>query len=124
MALLPRAIAAALQLNSRIQAHAYGRLVDFDPPPVRLSLPDNSCVWFITEIAEFDHDRVYGLGQIGRHAPTLAWHSLTYIGAVRGVLGTRVAFDPAYRTEATLSQHVVAALKAGRLIDLPAASSG
>ncbi len=58
---------------------------DFDPPPVvKLFTPDAGATWLLTEIDPDDHDRAFGLCDLGQGFPELGYVSLATLQSVRG----------------------------------------
>ena len=90
---------------------------DFDPPPVvRLFTPDAGATWLLTEIDPDDHDRAFGLCDLGHGFPELGYVSLAELQSVRGRLGLPVERDlhfiatkpiSAYAHEARLAERIV-----------------
>ena len=91
---------------------------DFDPPPVvKLFTPDAGATWLLTEIDPDDHDRAFGLCDLGHGFPELGYVSLAELQSVRGRLGLPVERDlhfiatkaiSAYAREARLAERIVA----------------
>ncbi len=90
---------------------------DFDPPPVvKLFTPDAGATWLLTEIDSDDHDRAFGLCDLGHGFPELGYVSLAELQSVRGHLGLPVERDlhfiatksiSAYAREARLAERIV-----------------
>jgi DUF2958 family protein len=90
---------------------------DFDPPPVvKLFTPDAGATWLLTEIDPDDHDRAFGLCDLGQGFPELGYVSLAELQSVRGRLGLPAERDlhfiatkaiSAYAREARLAERIV-----------------
>ena len=90
---------------------------DFDPPPVvKLFTPDAGATWLLTEIDPDDHDRAFGLCDMGHGFPELGYVSLAELQSVHGRLGLPVERDlhfiatkaiSAYAREARLAERIV-----------------
>ncbi len=90
---------------------------NFDPPPVvKLFTPDAGATWLLTEIDPDDHDRAFGLCDLGHGFPELGYVSLAELQSVRGRLGLPVERDlhftaskpiSAYAREARLAERIV-----------------
>jgi hypothetical protein len=89
----------------------------FDPPPVvKLFTPDAGATWLLTEIDPDEHDRAFGLCDLGQGFPELGYVSLAELQSVRGRLGLPVerelhftATKPisVYAREAQLAERIV-----------------
>lgn len=90
---------------------------DLDPVPVvKLFTPDAGATWLLTEIDPDDHDRAYGLCDLGLGVPELGWVSLRELAAARGRLGLPVERDLHFRAEKPLSACARDARLAGRIV--------
>jgi hypothetical protein len=90
---------------------------NFDPVPVaKLFTPDASATWLLTEIDPADHNRAFGLCDLGVGMPELGWVSLRELATVRGRLGLPIERDLHFRAEKPLSAYAREARHAGRII--------
>ncbi|EMM6680950.1 DUF2958 domain-containing protein [Pseudomonas aeruginosa] len=90
---------------------------DFDPAPVvKLFTPDGGATWLLTEIDPDDHDRAYGLCDLGLGDPEIGWVSLSELATVRGELGLPIERDLSFRAEKRLSAYARDARLAGRVV--------
>ena len=88
----------------------------FDPiPVVKLFTPDAGATWLLTEIDPDDHDRAFGLCDLGLGFPELGYVSLTELQSVRGRLGLPVERDLNFRAQDAISVYATAARVAGRI---------
>ncbi|MCR6700978.1 MAG: DUF2958 domain-containing protein [Dokdonella sp.] len=90
---------------------------DFDPAPVvKLFTPDAGATWLLTEIDPDDHDRAFGLCDLGLGMPELGWVSLQELGTVRGPFGLPVERDVYFRAEKRLSAYARDAQRVGQIV--------
>lgn len=90
---------------------------NFDPAPVvKLFTPDAGATWLLTEIDPDDHDRGFGLCDLGLGFPELGWVSLAELATVRGGLGLPVERDLHFEAEKRLSAYACEARLAGRIV--------
>ena len=76
------------------QLLANGHIIDVDKHPVvKLFTPDASATWLLTEIDPEDHDRAFGLCDLGLGSPELGYVSLAELSSVPGKLGLQVERD-------------------------------
>jgi len=79
-----------------------------DPAPVmKLFTPDAGATWLLTEIDPTDHDRAFGLCDLGLGEPELGYVSLGELSAIRGALGLPVERDTAFTGDKPLSAYTV-----------------
>lgn len=107
--------------EQRMQMLANGReslqTPDVDPKPVvKIFTPDGDATWLLTEIDPDDHDKAFGLVDLGQGAPELGWVSLNEVQAVRGRLGLPVVQDTQFRAAKHLSDYASDARLAGRIL--------
>ncbi|OZI16205.1 DUF2958 domain-containing protein [Bordetella genomosp. 7] len=89
---------------------------DFDPVPVvKLFTPDAGSTWLLTEIDPGEHDRAFGLCDLGTGMPEIGWVSLAELATVRGRLGLPIERDLSFRAENRLSAYTRDARLAGRI---------
>lgn len=87
-----------------------------DPAPVvKLFTPDAGATWLLTEIDPTDHDRAFGLCDLGLGEPELGYVSLGELSAIRGALGLPVERDTAFTGDKPLSGYAFDARRAGRI---------
>lgn len=90
---------------------------NFDPAPVvKLFTPDAGATWLLTEIDPDDHDRAFGLCDLGLGYPELGWVSLAEIATVRGRLGLPIERDLHFEAQKRLSAYAREARLAGRIV--------
>ncbi|MBR8138201.1 MULTISPECIES: DUF2958 domain-containing protein [Burkholderiales] len=90
---------------------------DFDPAPVvKLFTPDAGATWLLTEIDPDDHDRAFGLCDLGLGMPEIGWVSLNELASVRGGLGLPIERDLHFQTDKRLSAYARDARLAGRVV--------
>jgi hypothetical protein len=82
-------------------------------PVVRLFTPDAGCTWLLTEIDPDDHDRAFGLCDLGLGCPELGHVSLTELASVRGRLGLPVERDLHFVPAKTISAYAEDARRRG-----------
>ena len=87
-----------------------------DPwPVVKLFTPDAGCTWLISEIDPDDHDRLFGLCDLGMGCPELGYVSLSELESVRGRLNLPVERDLWFEADKTLSAYADEASKHGAI---------
>lgn len=102
------------QMLDHGRASASGR--HHDPAPVvKLFTPDAGATWLLTEIDPTDHDRAFGLCDLGLGEPELGYVSLGELAAFRGALGLPVERDAAFTGDKPLSGYALDASRAGRI---------
>jgi hypothetical protein len=90
----------------------------FNPLPVaKLFTPDASATWLLSEIDPTDHDRAFGLCDLGLGCPELGWVSLSELSAVRGHLGLPVERDRYWTATKPISEYAAEARVLGRIGD-------
>ncbi|AFU46615.1 MAG: DUF2958 domain-containing protein [Burkholderiaceae bacterium] len=90
---------------------------DFDPVPVvKLFTPDASATWLLGAIDPDDHDRAYGLCDLGLGLPELGYLSLEELVGLRGRIGLPVERDLYFRADRRLSAYARDARLAGRVM--------
>ena len=104
----------------RAQMLANGRMStqhdDFDPlPVVKLFTPDAGATWLLTELDTDDHDRAFGLCDLGLGFPELGYVSMAELQSLRGRLGLPVERDLHFKATKTISAYANEARLAGRL---------
>jgi hypothetical protein len=82
-------------------------------PVVKLFTPDAGCTWLLTEIDPDDHDRAFGLCDLGMGCPELGYVSLSELETVRGKLGLPVERDLWFEADKTLIAYADEASKHG-----------
>ena len=89
---------------------------EFDPVPVvKLFTPDANATWLLTEVDAQEHDRAFGLCDLGLGHPEIGWCSLSEIAKVRGSMRLPVERDRHFSPTKTLNQYADEARKAGRI---------
>ena len=89
---------------------------EFDPHPViKLFMPDAAATWLLTEIDQDDHDRAFGLCDLGHGFPELGYVSLRALQAMRGRLGLPVQRDLHFKADKPISAYAREARLAGRI---------
>ena len=103
---------AALLANGRQAAAG----TDLDPRPVvKLFTPDANATWLLTELDSGDHDRAFGLCDLGLGCPKLGYVSIVELARLRGPLGLPVEVDTAIIADRPLSAYADIAQAAGCL---------
>jgi hypothetical protein len=74
-------------------------------PVVKLFTPDANATWLLAEIDPDDHDRAFGLCDLGLGFPELGYVSLTELETLRGKSGLPVERDLYFRPRKTLSEY-------------------
>lgn len=110
MNLLPEDILEKLAANNKQRDEDH-------PPVVKLFLPGTNCVWLFSEI-ERDGDTLFGLCDLGQGCPELGYSSFAEMASIRTRLGTIIERDLYFRTERPMSEFVIAARAAQRIVDL------
>jgi len=111
--LLPADLLAQLLDNGRQSMS----LANFHPMPVvKLFTPDAGATWLLSEVDPKDHDRAFGLCDLGQGCPELGWLSLHELASVRGGLGLRVERDLYFRSRHSLGEYARQARAAGRIV--------
>lgn len=87
------------------------------PPVVKLFLPGTNCVWLFSEI-ERDGDTLFGLCDLGQGCPELGYASFSELASIRTRLGTVIERDLHFRGTRPLSEYVIAARAAQRIIEV------
>jgi hypothetical protein len=85
-------------------------------PVVKLFTPDAGCTWLLTEIDPDDHDRAFGLCDLGLGYPELGYVSLAELASVRGKLGLPVERDLHFAPAKTISVYAEEARQHGGII--------
>lgn len=89
---------------------------EFDPVPVvKLFTPDANATWLLTEVDSEEHDRAFGLCDLGLGHPEFGWCSLGEIARVRGSLRLPVERDRHFKPTKTISAYADDARQAGRI---------
>jgi hypothetical protein len=88
----------------------------FDPEPVvKLFTPDAGATWLLSEIDPDDHDRAFGLCDLGLGYAELGWVPLTELAATRGRLGLPIERYLYWQADKTLSAYAAEARVLGRI---------
>jgi hypothetical protein len=88
----------------------------FDPLPMtKLFTPDGGSTWLLSEIDPADHDRAFGLCDLGLGCPELGWVSLRELAMVRGRLGLPIERDRFWTAIKPLSDYAAEARILGRI---------
>ena len=101
------------QLRQLMQDAGHGE-PDF-LPVVKLFTPDANCTWLLTEIDPDDHDRAFGLCDLGLGFPELGSVSIAELERLRGPLGLPVERDLHFCTSRTLSEFAAEAREHGAI---------
>ena len=107
MKLLTKDIFERLLANGRANRDADGLPLEDaidHKPVVKLFTPDAGCTWLLSEI-DPDHDRLFGLCDLGMGCPELGYVSLSELESVRGQLGLPVERDLHFEADKTLSAY-------------------
>lgn len=90
---------------------------EIDPAPVvKLFTPDARATWLLTEIDPMDHDRAFGLCDLGLGEPELGYVSLSELAAVRGPLRLPIERDSTFTGSKPLSKYAAEARHARRIV--------
>lgn len=90
---------------------------DFDPPPVvKLFTPNAGATWLLTEIDPDDHDRAFGLCDLGQGFPELGYVSLQELASLRGRWGLPIERDLYFTADRPISAYAREARLAGRIV--------
>lgn len=107
---------ALIANNVRSEAAEAKGGAEFDPVPVvKLFTPDANATWLLTEVDSVEHDRAFGLCDLGLGHPEIGWCSLNEIAKVRGSLRLPVERDRHFSPNKTLNQYADEARQAGRI---------
>ena len=74
-------------------------------PVVKLFTPDAGATWLLSEIDPDDHDRAFGLCDLGMGCPELGYVSLLELAALRGRLNLPVERDLYFVPSKTISDY-------------------
>jgi hypothetical protein len=99
-------------LHRQMQERNPEGVIDF-LPVVKLFTPDAGATWLLTEIDPEDHDRAFGLCDIGMGCPELGYVSLSELAALRGRLKLPVERDLYFMPAKTISAYADEARAAG-----------
>jgi hypothetical protein len=89
---------------------------DFDPFPVlKLFTPDGAATWLLTEIDPDDHDRAFGLCDLGRGLPELGWVRVSQLETATGWAGLGVRRDENFKPKKAISEYAEEARLAGKI---------
>jgi hypothetical protein len=105
-------------LTKVLIANGHCSLADehLDPLPVaKLFTPDAGATWLLSEIDPEDHDRAFGLCDLGLGCPELGWVSLAELASVRGQLGLSIERDVYWSASKPLSEYASQARALGRI---------
>ena len=87
-----------------------------DPKPViKLFNPCGADTWLLSEIDPEDHDRAFGLCDLGMGSPELGYVSLTEIRSVRLRFGLGIERDRWFTADKPISQYADEARELGRI---------
>lgn len=118
MKLLTKSLRAKL-VDNGLQSNAAS---DFDAEPpdhypvVKLFDPAGAATWLLTEIDPYDHDRAFGLCDLGMGLPELGFVSLDELARLRSRFGgLGMERDRAFRAKMPLSTYASAARDCGRI---------
>jgi len=90
---------------------------DFDPQPVvKLFTPGAFSRWLLTEIDPDDHDRAFGLCDLGRGHPELGYVSLRELEDLRGIRHDPVVRDLHFLADKPISAYADAARIRGLIV--------
>jgi hypothetical protein len=84
-------------------------------PVVKLFCPWTTAVWLLSELGPDDHDRAFGLCDLGMGMPELGHVRLSSLDAIRGPSNLRIERDRGFRALKTLSAYAAEA-KANRRV--------
>jgi hypothetical protein len=101
-------------LHRRMQEQNSESVIDF-LPVVKLFTPDAGATWLLTEIDPDDHDRAFGLCDLGMGYPELGYVSLSELAALRGRLNLPVERDLYFMPAKTISAYADDARAAGAI---------
>jgi hypothetical protein len=82
-------------------------------PVVKLFTPDAGCTWLLTELDPDDHDRAFGLCDLGMDFPELGYVSRSELERLRGPLGLPVERDLHFCASRTISDYAAEARRLG-----------
>lgn len=119
MRLLTNAIRDRLIRNGELRRHIEAANPDAAIdllPVVKLFTPDASATWLLTEIDPDDHDRAFGLCDLGLGCPELGYVSLAELATVRGKLGLPVERDLHFMPAKSIAAYADEARGAGRIL--------
>lgn len=110
---IPEAAFAQLLANGQRAAGGDG----FDPPPViKLFTPDANATWLLTKVDPDDHDRAFGLCDLGLGMPELGWVSLNELTQLRGRFDLPIECDAWFKPDRPLSAYATSARQEGRIL--------
>lgn len=79
--------------------------------------PGTSCTWLFSEI-ESDGDTLFGLCDLGMGEPELGYASFSEMTSIRIRLGTVIERDLHFKASRPMSEYVIAARVARRIVDV------
>lgn len=85
-------------------------------PVVKLFTPDAGCTWLLSEIDPEDHNRAFGLCDLGLGFPEMGYVWLPEIKALRGRFGLPVERDLSFESLYPLSVYARAARSASMIV--------
>ncbi|WP_038200573.1 DUF2958 domain-containing protein [Xenophilus azovorans] len=110
-------LTGALRAHLLANGRRYLEDPDFDPvPSVKLFTPDAGATWLIVAIDPDDHDRAFGLCDLGLGFPEIGYVSLAELTALRGRFGLPVERDLHFNADKRLSAYAREARMAGRIV--------
>jgi hypothetical protein len=113
MITLPRHLFDQLLANGEASARA-----EIDPVPVvKFFDPCGAATWLLTEVDPQDHDRLFGLCDLGMGYPELGYVLFSELAAVKGRLNIGLERDFFFVGRYPLSVYARAAQSAGRIVE-------
>lgn len=89
-------------------------MIDF-LPVVKLFTPDGGCTWLLTEIDPDDHDRAFGLCDLGLGFPEIGVVSLAELARLSGRLNLPVERDLHFAPAKPISAYAAEARERGSI---------
>lgn len=74
-------------------------------PVIRLDNPDGIHRWLIASVDPADHDRAFGLIDLGTGMPEMGEMSIAELNNFRGKYGSQVEADPRFRPHRSLAEY-------------------
>ena len=122
MKLLTQSQYTTLLDNGRKQAIVKGTVDEIDfYPVVKLFYPAGAATWLITELDPDDEDIDWGLCDLGMGEAEYGAISLSELRGLKSALGLGIERDRTWTARAPVYAYIDAALKAGRIVDVPRA---
>ena len=85
-------------------------------PALKLFNPCGAATWLITEMDPDDHDRLFGLADLGMGFPELGYASLADLASIRLPYGLSIERDLHFKAKYPLSVYTAAARAEGRIV--------